>query len=170
MAYQDVYDRAVELYKQNKKGDLELIKELAVTKPAWNCSEERLCDDAIFCLESLSKRYKMGVIANQGVGLRERLLQFGILKFFDLIVSSAEEGVSKPDVRIFEIALKRSGCQPYQAVMIGDRIDNDILPAKLVGMNTLWIKQGFGRLWNITTPQEEPDAQANYLSDILHIL
>lgn len=35
-------------------------------------------------------------------------------------------------------------CKPENAVMIGDRIDNDIVPAKQLGMKTIWIKQGFG--------------------------
>ena len=47
-----------------------------------------------------------------------------------------------PDRRIFEIALERSGCKPENAVMIGDRIDNDIVPAKQLGMKTIWIKTG----------------------------
>ena len=58
-----------------------------------------------------------------------------------IVIASAEEGVSKPDRRIFEIALERSGCKPENAVMIGDRIDNDIVPAKQLGMKTIWIKQ-----------------------------
>ena len=49
---------------------------------------------------------------------------FGILKYFNLVVASAEEGVAKPDKRIFEIALERAGCAPEEAFMIGDRIDN----------------------------------------------
>lgn len=57
----------------------------------------------------------------------------GILKYIDLVVASAEEGVAKPDLRIFEIALKRSGCPAEYAVMAGDRIDNDIVPAKKMG-------------------------------------
>jgi len=170
MDYDCVRERAIELYKQNRKGDLEIIKEFGVAKPAWNTCDEKLYADAVFCLESLSKKYKTGIIANQETGLRERLFHFGILGYFDLIVSSAEEGVLKPDVRIFEIALERSGCRPDQAVMIGDRIDNDILPAKSIGMNTIWIRQGFGGLWNMTAPEEKPDDLVDCLSGILSIL
>ena len=41
--------------------------------------------------------------------------------------------------------------------MIGDRIDNDIVPAKQLGVKTIWVKQGFGRLWNITDESEKAD-------------
>lgn len=78
---------------------------------------------------------------NQPLGTSERLENLGVRKYIDLIIASAEEGVSKPDRRIFEIALERSRCRPENAVMIGDRIDNDIVPAKQLGMKTIWIKQ-----------------------------
>lgn len=91
-------------------------------------------------------------------------------KYIDLVIASAEEGVSKPDRRIFEIALERSGCKPENAVMIGDRIDNDIIPAKQLGMKTIWIKQGFGSLWTVMGESEKADIEVNNLSDILNYL
>lgn len=110
------------------------------------------------------------MIANQSAGTSERLEKFGIRKYIDLVIASAEEGVSKPDKRIFEIALERSNCKPENAVMIGDRIDNDIVPAKQLGMKTIWVKQGFGSLWNITDEKEKADMEVNNLSDILKYL
>lgn len=131
--------------------------------------EEVLYEDAIPCLEQLSKRYKIGIIANQALGTVERLQQHGILQFIDLVIASAEEGVAKPDPRIFQISLERSGCKPENAVMIGDRIDNDIEPAKRMGMKTIWIKQGFGGLWNICKEDEAPDNIVNNLAELLEL-
>ena len=54
--------------------------------------------------------------------------------------------------------------------MVGDRIDNDIIPAKLLGMHTIWIKQGFGQYYNITQEFEKPDYIAHNLMDILCVL
>ena len=54
--------------------------------------------------------------------------------------------------------------------MIGDRIDNDIVPAKQLGMKTIWVKQGFVSLWNITYEIEKADIEVNNLSDILKYL
>ncbi|WP_242846550.1 HAD family hydrolase [Butyrivibrio sp. LB2008] len=87
-------------------------------------------------------------------------------KYIDLIIASAEEGVEKPDKRIFNIALSKASCIPENAVMIGDRIDNDIVPAKELGMKTIWIKQGFGKYWNITGENEIPDEEINSLSEL----
>ena len=72
-------------------------------------------------MKKLSRIYKIGVIANQSLGTSERLENLGVRKYLDLIIASAEEGVSKPDRRIFEIALERSSCKPENEVMIGDR-------------------------------------------------
>ena len=53
---------------------------------------------------------------------------------------------------------------------IGDRIDNDIVPAKQLGMKTIWVKQGLGSLWNITDESEKADMEINNLSDVLKYL
>lgn len=92
-----------------------------------------------------------------------------MLKYIDLVVASAEEGVSKPDKRIFEIALDRSGCNACEAVMIGDRIDNDIVPANLLGMSTVWVKQSIWRYWKQTDKIEEPDCAVDSLSELCGI-
>lgn len=52
----------------------------------------------------------------------------------------------------------RSGCWPENAVMVGDRIDNDIVPAKKMGMHTIWVKQGYGKYWVI---QQEGEVQVD---------
>ena len=131
---------------------------------------EVLYKDAEECLKNLSSKYKIGVIANQSLGTADRLEQFGILKYIDLVVASAEEGVAKPNKEIFEIALNRAGCKPEHAIMIGDRIDNDIVPAKKLGMKTIWVKQGFGKYWNITSEEEKSDYAVANLTEISDIL
>ena len=170
LTYEQINKYAMSFYKENKKGDLEVARQLGVKLPKWESQYERLYTDTKDCLKKLSRIYKIGVIANQSLGTSERLENLGVRKYLDLIIASAEEGVSKPDRRIFEIALERSRCRPENAVMIGDRIDNDIVPAKQLGMKTIWVKQGFGSLWNITDESEKADIEINNLSDILKYL
>ena len=167
--YEYVSRTAVAYYKENKQGDKVCAKQFGTSLPKWHSDYERLYPDAAHCLAVLSKKYQIGIIANQLPGARERLAQYGILPYVDLIVVSAEEGVSKPDKRIFEIALHRSNCTPEQAVMIGDRIDNDILPAKAMGMHTVWIRQGFGRFWTVTQDTERPDKTVENLMELCRI-
>ena len=130
---------------------------------------EKLYEGSPKILNILSDKYKLGVIANQTDGLRERLERFGILQYFTHVISSWDIQVMKPDTRIFEYALKTAGCLPQEAVMIGDRIDNDIVPARSVGMKTVWIKQGFGRLQTPLPENEYPDYTIEHLSELLEI-
>jgi putative hydrolase of the HAD superfamily len=55
---------------------------------------------------------------------RSLIERHGIAGLFDLIVSSAEEGVCKPDERIYRITLERLGREPDEVVFVDDREDN----------------------------------------------
>ena len=169
VSVEEVKTRAIGFYKQNKRGHREVIRLLGVDYPEWSPLYEELYPDTMECLRILKKKYKLRIIANQIPGVEKRLDGMGIRRYFDVIVSSAEEGVAKPDPRIFNIALIRAGCTPEQAVMIGDRIDNDIVPAKQMGMKTVWIRQGVGRYWNIQGDSETPGYEVNSLSELLSI-
>ena len=111
-------------------------------------------------LERLSQRYNLGVIANQPPGTAERLASYGLAYYFAVCVSSGEAGVSKPDPAIFRLALTAADCAPADAVMIGDRLDNDIRPAKALGFAAVRILQGPGRLQHPRSATETPDATA----------
>ena len=100
----------------------------------------------------------------------ERLEKIGLLKYINLVVASAEEGVAKPDLRIFEIALSRADCKAEEAVMVGDRLDNDIVPANKIGMKTVWIKQGFGGFATPKSEDESPDYTIRDLRGLEDIL
>lgn len=121
-------------------------------------------------LQKLSKRYKIGVIANQSLGSAERLSRYGLLPYITLVVGSAEAGVSKPDPRIFRMALERAGCEPREAVMIGDRPDNDICPAKRLGMRTIRIRQGTSYAQMPKSEAYEADATVYSLNEIGDLL
>lgn len=96
-------------------------------------------------LRRLSAVYKLGIIANQRGGSAHRLQQHGLMKYIDFVYSSEEMGRSKPAPDLFLSALEALGCSPEEACMVGDRIDNDIRPAKKLGMMTVRLRQGFFR-------------------------
>lgn len=166
ITYEQFVEKKIFYAKQNKPADLETIKFFGLIKTPWHKEDERLFSDTVECLENISKHYKIGIIANQSLGSRERLEKFKILKYIDVVIASAEEGVAKPDKRIFEIALERAGCKAEEAVMVGDRLDNDIVPANEVGMYTIWIKQGN---WKDACPREkleQPNMTFDNLSEL----
>ena len=91
-------------------------------------------------IEDAAQHFKLGLIANQPNEVIPILEKEGVLKYFDVNAISAIAGFSKPDLRIFKYACEAAQCQPHQAVMIGDRIDNDIIPANVLGMTTIWLR------------------------------
>lgn len=130
---------------------------------------EKLYKDVPAVIKALSQKYELGIIANQLDGLKERLEAFDLLQYFKYIISSWDVKIMKPDIRIFEYALDKANCTPQEACMIGDRLDNDILPAKALGIKTVWIKQGFGALQKPLSKSEEPDYTISSLSELLKI-
>ena len=139
------------------RGGKEVAAYFNVPFPEWSPQLEVLYEDTKGCLEKLREKYRIGVIANQNPGTNKRLRTFGILQYIDVVAASSDEGFNKPDERLFEVALQKANCRPDQAIMIGDRIDNDIVPAKRLGMKTIWIRQGLGRYWSIRRKDEMPD-------------
>ena len=138
-----------------------------VKVPEWRCELEKLYPFTKRILEKLSEKYRLGIIANQEAGTQGRLEKWGIRQFFDVVVTSSEVKASKPDFRIFELALQQAVCKPNESVMIGDRLDNDIIPAKKLGMKTVWVKQGFTKY---QPDSEMPDYTVDSIDELLNIL
>lgn len=171
ISFEQFNEKRIFFQKQNLKGDLEAIKFFGLKKTPWHREDERLYPEAEEILRYLcDKGYLISVIANQGLGTEKRLENWGIRKYFDSVTASAEEGVAKPDLEIFRRALNKAGCSAGNSVMIGDRLDNDIAPAKSLGMRTVWIKQGFSVYCSPTCPQEQPDHIISNLSELKNIL
>lgn len=169
ISYDDFYNKMVEISKYNQNGYHKALEYYGLTMAPWNSDDEFVYPEAEECLRKLSKKYKIGIIANQVFGSEERLEKIGLLKYINLVVASAEEGVAKPDLHIFEIALSKAYCKAEEAVMVGDRLDNDIVPANKIGMKTVWIKQGFGGLGVPLTQEEQPNYIVENLSEVIGI-
>ena len=141
-------------------------KAYGVTLPEWDNSMEKLYDAAYGVLSALHGRYKLGIIANQSLGTQERIDKWGIGQFFDVVIASAEAGCAKPDPGIFTMALRKAGCKAEDAVMIGDRLDNDIIPAKKLGMKTVWVRQGYAIYQNIDDESKRPDLIVDTIEEL----
>lgn len=130
---------------------------------------EALYDDARLVLQELSKRFKLGIIANQSGDLSERLRSWQIDKYFTTVISSADYGFAKPDKRLFAAALEKSGVAARNAVMVGDRLDNDILPANELGFITVRIKQGFAKNQIAPSAVYVPTYAVNNLTELIKL-
>ena len=147
------------------------MKEIGISDYApYDCVGEFLYPEAQSVLKALSERYRLGIIANQPVGTKDRLCEYGVGQYISLVLSSAEEGLEKPDREIFLRALSLAGCEAADAVMIGDRPDNDIMPAKSLGMKTVRITQGLGGLMPVTSDEMRADVTVSSLDELLTFL
>lgn len=167
LSYEQAYAQAVQLAKQNIPAP---IRRLGLPITPWHREDEVVYPQAAERLSALRKMYKIGVIANQSPGTADRMKQYGLSQYLDLILASAEEGLEKPDLKLFQLALARAGCLPENAVMIGDRLDNDIRPAKQLGLKTIWIRQGFGGMGHPETEEDTPDDRVNSLGELTGLL
>ncbi len=141
LTFEQVNAKRRELAQQGLDGNSAVISYYGLEKTPWHSEDETLHADARAVLEELAGRgYRLGILANQPSGVTERLASWGVAELFSVIASSAELGVAKPDPAIFRKALEMAFCSPSQAVMIGDRLDNDIIPAKKLGMHTVWLR------------------------------
>ncbi len=149
----------------------ELWRHLGLPRPAAPAvpyEDDDLYPDAVRCLGVLrEKGYTVGVAGNQDAlldaWLRESRLPINIAG------SSASWGVRKPERAFFERMISEAGCDPEELVYVGDRVDNDVLPALAAGIVAVHLRRGpWGRLQ--TTPaavltidglDELPDALAS---------
>lgn len=109
--------------------------------------EDDLYADARPCLAALQNMgLWVGVAGNQtsraGAVLR------GLELPADLIATSEDWGVSKPDTAFFGALIRAAPCPAGQIAYVGDRLDNDLRPAKAVGIRTVFIRRGpWGYAW-----------------------
>lgn len=163
--------KAIEFAKQNREGDRAAAQFYGLALPKWHTELEQLYPGVEAVLSALTERgYRLGVIANQPPGARRRLENWGIAKHFDGVMASAEEGVEKPDAEIFRRALLAAGCRPERAVMVGDRLDNDIAPARRLGMRAVWVRQGPGRFTEPRCEAERADAVISGIAELPRLL
>ena len=97
--------------------------------------------DALPCLTSLRKQgYMVGIAGNQPESAEAALRLCGVSA--DFIASSTGWGIEKPSLRFFERIVEETRLQPHEIAYVGDRLDNDILPAIEVGLFTVFLERG----------------------------
>lgn len=102
---------------------------------------------------------RLGLAANQPAHIIAELDRHGIGRLFTHREVSGHHGYRKPDVRLFLRALDDLDVTPAETIMVGDRIDNDIVPARLLGMRTVLIRTGRHASQQPRSPDEMPDAE-----------
>lgn len=100
-----------------------------------------LYPDAMPALTALRDAgYRLGISGNQPEGAVEQLAALGLP--VDLVASSTAWGVHKPDPAFFVRIGQEFALPPEQIAYVGDRLDNDVLPAQQAGMAGIFIRRG----------------------------
>lgn len=91
----------------------------------------------------------VGLVSNWDTRLADIFHELGLSTYLDCIVSSATVGLSKPDPRIFEVALSRVGCEAEEAVHCGDHYFSDVIGARSVGITPVLMNR-----WDVELPAD----------------
>ncbi|MCG8577946.1 MAG: YjjG family noncanonical pyrimidine nucleotidase [Flavobacteriales bacterium] len=156
--YQEINNQFWKLYREGKieKAKLRYIRfmqtfEIFGLKKDQKFAEQFAADYLEVCphktnvfpgtfetLEHLAGKYPLHIITN---GFKEvqgiKMEKSGLGKYFDLILSSEDVGVNKPDPRVFNRALELTNASHNNSVMIGDTYEADIVGAENVGMKAI---------------------------------
>lgn len=127
---------------------------------------------AVDVLNKLKEKYKLALITNvhhttTSEKVQEILADAGIPDVFEVVVVSSQVGCSKPNPRIFEIALKSLNVEHKEAVMVGNIISTDIFGANRLGMKTILFQPSdtYQR-----SSWEHPDHTIHSIKDLLEIV
>ena len=97
---------------------------------------DQVPDDVVPALEALACRYRLALVSNSNGTVRRKLERVGLARFFETIVDSHEEGIEKPDPRLFALALERMGrgARAAESAYVGDLYHVDVVGARAAGM------------------------------------
>jgi 2-haloacid dehalogenase len=124
--------------------------------------------DTVEALQTLKERYKLAIISNVDDGLFA-LTACHLQVEFDWIITAEQAGTYKPSPNNFALALERIGMAPEKVVHVAESLFHDHVPAKKLGLSTVWVhrranKGGFGA----TPPANaEPDLEVPDLKSLV---
>ena len=100
-----------------------------------------LYPDARACLRTLrADGYRIGIAGNQPIEAEAAIATMNLE--VDFVTSSARLGVEKPAPRFFVEIARLAGAPPADIAYVGDRLDNDVLPAQNAGMVGVFLERG----------------------------
>jgi len=155
------------LYKNiNNLNDFNKSKEQYKNELKQSNIKYKLMDGINNFLKIFSTQYKIGILGQYGKDFRQYLNGINLLKYFTFTEIQDDYKITKPDPGYFEAILKKCKCKPEESVMVGDRIDKDIIPAKMIGMKTIRVKTGIHKNQEPRIPDEIPDLSVNKIEEI----
>lgn len=113
---------------------------------------------AVTLLNTLKKNYLLGTLSNGNANITKT--EFS--KIFDFSFSAEQLNSSKPEPALFLAGISAAKCKASELVHVGDSISHDILGAKSLGINTIWLNLDE----KVCPPEGDPTVEINNLSDL----
>jgi len=131
---------------------------------------EDLYPDVRPALENLRRLgYFVGIAGNQPVEREKDLLDMNLPA--DLIATSGGWGLNKPDRKFFERVVAEARCEPGEIAYVGDRVDNDVVPAAAAGLVPIHVIRGpWGYIQRNWPGVDEARAQIRSLNELVELL
>lgn len=128
---------------------------------------EDLYPDAVRALDSLrAAGYRVAIVANQPAVRTDELRAIGVDA--DVVEMSEALGVAKPDRAFFTRVLELMGApDPAAVAYVGDRVDNDVLPAVAAGMRAVWLRRGPWGVIQALPPDVAPALVVDSLDELV---
>ncbi|MCC8146092.1 MAG: HAD family hydrolase [Bacteroidales bacterium] len=127
---------------------------IAVSNQCYNFVRSVL-KDAIPILQALKRKYPLVLVSNFYGNIDTVIKDFELDSYFEQIIESAVVKVRKPDPAIFELGVQALKMLPEEVVVVGDSYKKDIVPARTIGCQTIWIN---GPAWEEDQPGSTADA------------
>lgn len=119
------------------------------------------------CRALRARGLALGLVIDGTVAREARVVaRFGLGDHFDTIVISEEVGLNKFTVAPFEAALKAIRCEPSHVVVVGDRVDKDIVNANQLRMTSVLLRRGAALKRNQRTDAVTPDFEIGTLDEV----
>lgn len=139
------------------------------TESHWHIEE-----DTYLTLKTLTRLgFKLGLISNASDSwdVNNLINNHKLRPYFSTILISADEGIRKPNPKLFLKAASEMGVTPSETVMVGDTIEADVLGAHQCGMKAIWISRR-KEMPDILAddPSLRPDAEIKTLQELPEVL
>ena len=110
-------------------------------------------------IRKLVRHFDLAIAGQYGAEILDALSRHDLLDCFVHRITQDDFSITKPDPRYYEQILARIGANANESVMVGDRIDKDVIPAKQVGMKAVLVRVGIHKNQQPRMPTEVPDIE-----------
>jgi len=121
-------------------------------------------------LRALRRDFKLVLAGQYGENIIRLLEKEGLMDLFENRKSQADFSITKPDPRYIRQIAEAAGLDCGDCVMVGDRIDKDVIPAKQNGMATVFVRTGIYRNQTARTPDESPDLVLDSVAGLAEVI